>query len=160
MKEVSSSTWSFQIIIFFILIFACFLILTINYNKAYGVKNKLLTIVEKYEGINCSTAQIIDSYLSNKAYATVGKCPDDGNTWYGASSGGAISLADENTKYLYCFSETTVKKSSSTLVYYNVVAFYKFYLPVIGDIATYEISGKTKNFVGSTDRVTYNGGSC
>ena len=38
MKTVSESTWSFQLIIFFILIFACFLTLILSYSKAYTIK--------------------------------------------------------------------------------------------------------------------------
>ena len=51
MKAVSESTWTFQMIIFFMLIFACFLTLVLSYNKAYTIKNRMLSIVEKYEGI-------------------------------------------------------------------------------------------------------------
>ena len=49
MREVTGSTWSFQIIIIFILIFACFLSMVLTYSKAYTIKNRMLTIVEKYE---------------------------------------------------------------------------------------------------------------
>ena len=51
MREVSGSTWVFQLMIIFILIFACFLCLVINYSKAYRVKNEVLSIIEKYEGM-------------------------------------------------------------------------------------------------------------
>ena len=47
MKAVSESTWTFQMIIFFMLIFACFLTLVLSYNKAYTIKNRMLSIVEK-----------------------------------------------------------------------------------------------------------------
>ena len=51
MREVSGSTWVLQIMLIFILIFACFLTLVINYSKAYRVKNEMLSIIEKYEGV-------------------------------------------------------------------------------------------------------------
>ena len=51
MREVSGSTWVFQIMILFILIFACFLTLVLNYNKAYRVKNNMVSIIEVHEGI-------------------------------------------------------------------------------------------------------------
>ena len=60
MKAVSESTWTFQMIIFFMLIFACFLTLVLSYNKAYIIKNRMLSIVEKYEGITSESLKIIN----------------------------------------------------------------------------------------------------
>ena len=67
MKTVSESTWSFQLIIFFILIFACFLTLILSYSKAYTIKNRMLTIIEKYEGVTDESAKIINSFAKQKS---------------------------------------------------------------------------------------------
>ena len=76
MREVTGSTWVFQLIIIFILIFACFLCLVINYSKAYRVKNEVLSIIQKYEGIYSNSAGIINNYLRGESYVTTGSCPD------------------------------------------------------------------------------------
>ena len=68
MKAVSESTWTFQMIIFFMLIFACFLTLVLSYNKAYTIKNRMLSIVEKYEGITSESLKIINGYVLEKGY--------------------------------------------------------------------------------------------
>lgn len=148
MKEVSSTTWSFQLIIFFILIFACFLTLVLNYSKAYTIKNRMLTIIEKYEGVTTSSAKVINSYVTNNGYLTVGTCEEE---WYGAVDlNGTYEQANGNNKYYYCFKESVARNRQ---VYYDIIVFYKFNLPVVGDITTYRINGQTDTFKGSNDRI-------
>lgn len=157
MKTVSESTWSFQIIIFFILIFACFLILVLSYNKAFIVKNRTLTVLEKYEGATKESIEIINGIMYNASYKTTGKCPvDDG--WVGALDlEGDIEEVKESGRYYYCLRqnkrnsiESDYGNSKKTL-YYDVRVFYNFNLPVIGNIAIYSINGQTKDFVGSNE---------
>ena len=147
MKAVSESTWTFQIIIFFILIFACFLVLVLSYNKAYTIKNRTLSIIEKYEGITPTSAELLNDYISNKGYTNKGKCPDG---WMGAINlQGDFELAKTNNTYYYCFKE----ESKNNKVYYDIKVFYKFNLPIIGDIMNYQIDGTTKTFLGADDRI-------
>lgn len=148
MKEVSSTTWTFQLMIFFILIFACFLTLILSYSKAYTIKNRLLTIIEKYEGFTPSSIGVANGFVSQNGYTTKGSCQ---NGWYGAIDlEGNYEVAKDNTKYYYCFMEN---KAKDKMVYYDIEVFYKFNLPVLGDIATYRIKGQTKTFIGSNDRI-------
>ena len=117
MKAVSESTWTFQIIIFFILIFACFLVLVLSYNKAYTIKNRTLSIIEKYEGITPTSAELLNDYISNKGYTNKGKCPDG---WMGAINlQGDFELAKTNNTYYYCFKE----ESKNNKVYYDIKVF-------------------------------------
>ena len=66
MRQAIGSTWILQLVIVFILIFVAFLALSINYTKAYKIKNELLSIIEKYEGVNSGengSISIINNYL-------------------------------------------------------------------------------------------------
>ena len=147
MKTVSESTWTFQMIIFFILIFACFLTLVLSYNKAYTIKNRMLNIIEKYEGVTPTSAELINDYIYNKGYTNTGKCPEN---WMGAINiDGEFELSKSDNRYLYCFK----KSYKNNLVYYDVKVFFRFNLPVIGSIANYEIDGTTKTFVGAEDQI-------
>lgn len=147
MKIVSESTWTFQMIIFFILIFACFLTLVLSYNKAYTIKNRMLSIVEKYEGVSTTSAEIINDYIYNKGYTNKGKCPDG---WVGAINlDGDYEISKEGSKYLYCYQKNT----KNGLIYYDIKVFYKFNLPVIGSIANYEIDGTTESFIGTDEEI-------
>lgn len=148
MKAVSESTWSFQMIIFFMLIFACFLTLILSYNKAYAVKNRTLSIIEKYEGVTKESIEIINGFMYEKGYNTTGKCEED---WYGAINlDGDAEKSNGSKKYYYCFKELK-ENNNKGLIYYQVQVFYRFNLPVIGNIALYKISGETKSFIGADE---------
>lgn len=150
MKEVTSSTWSFQMILLFILIFACFLSLVLTYSKAYAIKNKMLTIIEQHEGIDVDAANLINSYATGENYKTTSKCPTE-EGWMGAiNMKGDYETVKENSRYYYCFQET---EASNGRIYYNVRLFYNFNLPFLGDIATFKINGETKTFIGNPDRI-------
>lgn len=153
MKAVNESTWTMQIMIFFILIFATFLILVLSYNKAYQIKNRMLSIIEKYEGVTLKSAEYINDYAYNKSYTNTGKCPVG---WIGVTNisedlaSSDFELADGKKKYYYCFQESM---DVNGMIYYDVMVFFRFNLPVIGSIANYKIEGTTKSFVGSNDRI-------
>ena len=146
MREVSGSTWVLQIMLIFILIFACFLTLVINYSKAYRVKNEMLSIIEKYEGVTPESVNIINNYLSAQGYKTVSKCPED---WHAVKNYDSVPENVENGEnYLYCFKEESVNGK----IYYNVTVFYKFSLPFLGDFMTFKVNGRTETFLGSMSR--------
>lgn len=147
MKAVSESTWTFQMIIFFILIFACFLTLVLNYNKAYTIKNRMLSIIEKYEGVTSTSADLINDYIYNKGYTNTGKCPEN---WMGAITlDGEYEISKSDSEYYYCFN----RNYKNNLQYYDIKVFFKFNLPVIGNIANHEIDGTTKTFIGAEDQI-------
>lgn len=149
MREVSGSTWVFQLMIIFILIFACFLCLVINYSKAYRVKNEVLTIIEKYEGVNSTSQDIISNYLRGEAYVTTGSCPVD-QGYYGVSLiTNNYEEARAGRSYHYCFKDEYI---SGGLMYYDIIVFYRFNLPIVGDIVTFQVEGRTESFPGSLTR--------
>lgn len=153
MKEVSSTTWSFQMIIIFILIFACFLTLVLSYSKAYSIKNKMISVIEKYEGITKESGDVLNNFVSNQSYVTTAKCPKD-DDWWGAENIYTDSinyeLAQNDKNYYYCFKE----KSVNDEINYEVIVFYKFNLPFLGEFMTYKIKGVTMDFAGNPERVT------
>lgn len=155
MREVTGSTWVFQIMILFILIFACFLALVLNYSKAYRVKNEMLSIIEKYEGITTQSSKIINNYMNGQSYTTKGQCPQDEDiTWYGAIDlEGNYEEAIANSKYYYCFSQVSQPSDSKDYLYYDIIVFYRFNLPFLGDIATFNVHGRTNSFVGSNNLI-------
>lgn len=158
MREVSGTTWTFQIIILFILIFACFLTLVLSYSKAYIAKNEMLSIIEKYEGVTADNGStigsltIINSYLKEKGINTRGSCPtsEGRDDWYGVKEyDGTYERSTGGGGYLYCFS----LNGTAGKQYYNVRLFYKFNLPVIGEIAKFTVKGRTDTFIGNNDRI-------
>ncbi len=158
MREAIGSTWTFQLIIIFILIFACFLTLVISYSKAYTLKNEVLTMIEKYEGITRNTdegigsQEIINNYLTNNSYRTTGSCETE---YYGATNlTGEYEKAQSGRKYYYCFKESKLKSGNGNAIVYDITLFYKFNLPVVGEITTFRVDGRTNSFIGSNYRLT------
>lgn len=108
MKNSISNIWLLGIIIVFILIFAAYIIITINYTQSFKYKNEVLNIIEKHHGItsnsptelksvihtnetvyNAGSLEVISLYLLGNAYTAEGYCPEEidesGNKikWYG-----------------------------------------------------------------------------
>ena len=48
MRTSIGNTWILQLVIIFMLIFVSFLALSLNYTKAYKLKNELVTMIEKW----------------------------------------------------------------------------------------------------------------
>ncbi len=151
MKEVSSSTWIFSLVITFIFLFTCFLTLSISYSKAYKMKNELLTILEKYEGLTADSHVIINNYLEYNGYKTMGKCPID---YYGEdtlkSSPHNINQAETNKNYYYCIQKINEGNNKSN---FKIKIFYKFNLPVIGEITTFSVSGTTNSIINHSENL-------
>lgn len=149
MRETIGTTWIFQLVIIFILIFASYLAIMTNYSKAFKSKNEVLNIIEKYEGLtsgNLKAIGIINNYLSASGYKSMGACEAG---YYGAvslnnSSASAFEYVGNGSskKYYYCVQKVTytgVKVKS----YYNVVLFFNLDLPVLGNLFTFRANGTT-----------------
>lgn len=159
MRETIGGTWITQLVIVFMLVFVAFLALTLNYTKAFKMKNEVITIIEKREGItngNDGSINLINNYLSKNNYYLKRACPAGS---YGVTSLNSEALtyiteSDHTKNYYYCIAK---RKGPSTnyngKVYYQVHLSLKFNLPVIGDIFTFEISGNTNDITIPADNL-------
>ena len=151
MRESVGTATLFEMIIGFTLLFAGFLAVAINYNKGFKLKNETLNIIERYEGINDQSIQIINKYLDNGGYGTKGYC-DVGE--YGVKDltkkdYELVNNTNQNTKYFYCLNYFCKDKlckvsSKNNQIFYNVKLFFNFNLPFFGDLLTFKITGDTK----------------
>jgi hypothetical protein len=146
MRETIGSTWIFQIVIVFILLFASYLALTINYSKSFKVKNEVVSIIERSEGLTENGIKLTASYLVGSSYKEVGHCPVG---WIGAKSlDGTINsleyVSNSSSYYYYCINKITgyhtVYPDRS---YYKIKMFFRFDLPVLGRISTFDVDGQT-----------------
>ena len=152
MRETVGTTIMFKIVLGFTLLFAAFLAVAVTYNKVFRLKNETLSILEKYEGINDNSFRIINNYLSNSGYDIKGKC-DEGEYGISDLNTNNYELADSNKDYYYCLSYYCQGNSckindesqpNGNLIYYSVKIFFKFNIPLIGELATFNITGDTK----------------
>ena len=151
MRQSIGSTWLLQLMIVFILLFVGFIILTINYSKTIKIKNEVISMIERYEGLNENSITLVNNFLTTSGYAVTGECVSNSTSGiYGALSLNDNSLepARPNTKYYYCIKKYKGKNTSN---YYQISLFYKFNLLVIGDASRFTIKGSTTHFQASDD---------
>ena len=162
MRETIGSTWIYQLVIVFVLIFVAFLIL--SFSKNYKTKNEMINIIEKYDGVNTKSIKIINNYLSN-GNRVKGKCPANGN-WIGVksldSNNMEIEKVESGTKYYYCINKKWSKtkyvndannttKVVKSKMFYQIKIFFKFNLPIIGNIYTFTVDGTTNDIFVNND---------
>lgn len=162
MKEAISGTWLFQIVIIFVLIFFAYLTLNINFARSFRVKNEVISIIEREEGLtegltsDYGSINLITHYLKQAGYSASGTCPTDveDGYWKGLKevdvTDGVLRFNDlfetaiPGEKYYMC-----VKKVSGyhpvdrQVAYYKVQLFFQFDLPFLGRLATFDITGQT-----------------
>ena len=173
MKESISNVWLLGIIMFFILIFAAYIAVTVDYSKTFKLKNEVLSIIEKNKGFTdavgvdsgvskiksgenirtgVGAAQTINVYLAAHAYTAKGYCPDDGTQWYGMTDlvweDSVLSYfesASSSKKYYYCVSKYYTGKSSDYYksIYYKIRLFYKVEFPVLQEFFSVKVEGIT-----------------
>lgn len=159
MREAIGGTWLTQLIIVFMLIFVAFLALSLNYTKAFKVKNELLSIIEKQEGVTTGeygTIGIINNYLQSNGYGVMRSCEVDsyGVTDLNSDTIELVTSEGKNKKYYYCIRKINSKSSRQDgKVYYKVNIFFYFNLPVLGDIFTFDINGSTGDVVYPQDKL-------
>lgn len=143
MREAIGGTWLLGFVVLFIVLFSAYLAISINYTKAFRVKNQIINIIEENEGFTSSigdvTGKPLDQlensnktedkvyyYLNQIGYATTNisedKCPGD------MRQGG------------YCVHKICTSQGA----YYKVTSFIKIELPFIWQSFVIPISGETK----------------
>lgn len=161
MRQTISGTWVFMLVILFTLIFAAYIALTINYSKSFKTKNEVLSLIEKNEGFTDNGVKLINGYLSQSGYKTLGNCHlQDDTVVYGAKSidpdtsveNAFERVTDPGKKYYYCFSKYTNYHSYfKSRAYYKINFFFHFDLPVLGDLHTFDVEGQTSEIDATYD---------
>ena len=149
MREAIGGTWLFGLVLTFIVFFASFLALSINYAKAFNVKNSIVELISKYEGNNCKSRKSIGSYLNSTGYLVPGVCLSD---YDGYDMEG--KLVDKGKKAYYCIKGEKIENNAVLdKKYYQVMIFFSIDLPVVGDLTTFRIKGETESIYFSKDIV-------
>lgn len=146
MRESIGGTWLLGFVVLFIVLFSGYLAVSINYTKAFKVKNQIINLIEQYEGFrvtelnlaSASDAELsasnntedkIYQYIKGIGYANTtissSKCKDRGNYYTGG----------------YCIKRIG---TTSNGAYYKVTTFINIELPLIWTSFTIPITGETK----------------
>ncbi|HHW69459.1 MAG TPA: hypothetical protein GX747_03895 [Tenericutes bacterium] len=142
MRESIGSSFLVNVIIVFVAVMMLLLVGSLSYSRTFKIKNKIIDIIEKYEGYNASAANEIEELLSNMGY----KVNAYGKQKCDTSSGGE-ALNDYSSNYRYC----VIEYSSSRGVYYGVTAYIYFEIPLLNNVLEFPIYGETKTFYDMTN---------
>lgn len=124
MREAIGGALLIKLVMFFIVIYVCFLAIAINYSITFRVKNQIINLIEAYEGYDLAKSQI-ESYIANVGYYR--------------TSVGNVSI-DASCDNGYCIEELTSERGK----YYRVTTYVSFDFPIIGQITNFPVSGETK----------------
>lgn len=178
MREAIGSSLLLNIALVVIGVISAILIGSVAYSKAYKVKNRIISIIDEYNG-DCfsdkdpSCYNRINEELTNMGYSSnISKDCDAIDEKAGANmtndelkNRGLISIRRVYPKlnesghkfcvyeYTQCSNINTVYGNSYCInsnqtYYYKVFTFMHFDIPLIGNFLEFDVSGETKSFFG------------
>lgn len=154
MREAIGSAFIVNLILIFIGVISALVIGSISYSKAYKVKDRIIYIIEKYDGFTTCNAAKNEKCAEteiNKQLKSIGykvdsgynsKCESIYKKRYGSSYDAKKLLHGSNlgkSQYNYCVYEI----QSGIGTYYSVTSFMHFDIPLIGGFLEFPINGET-----------------
>lgn len=185
MRESIGAAWIFSLVLVFILMFTGFVAVSVNYARAFQLKNVVVNLIEENEGVptmSNSLENAILSYVEQNGYTAHDTSPEilseedsDGRsmTWERvkcirngnpAASDCTVAIYKAETgdyEYLNDKKYKNVFNGTETHVrrdYYKVITFFDFDLPVFRHILTFKVNGETQVIYDFAECVE--GGSC
>lgn len=138
MKSATGNTLLINIIITFLVIVLAILVASITYTKAFRVKNRIIDIIESYEGDFHNKGDNIIGEI-NSSLNSVGYKISTNNRC--ANREGA-TLITTGSNYHYCIYEYITSRGS----YYGVTAYMYLDIPAVGSYLKLPVRGQTKVF--------------
>lgn len=139
MKAATGNAMLMNIMIVFIVIVMALLVTSISYTKAFRVKNRIIDIIEYYDGDFSNNKDKITNEI-NTSLSSVGYRLSSSKSCKKIDNKEALKI---NTNYQVCiyeYSDTNYNK------YYKVISYMYFDVPLIGGILNIPVSGETKVF--------------
>lgn len=140
MRESIANSYLFMFIMIFIGIIIALFVGSLAYSKAFKVKTRIISIIEKHKGFTAEAEAEIDDVLDDIGYRIVDSpCPN--------KNGGRPLVV--SSRYRYCVYEfdkhvDPANPNQGRGPYYGVSAFMHFDIPLIGDFLEFEVYGETK----------------
>lgn len=156
MKDSLGGSMLLYLVVIFTSIIILFFVGILSYSKAYKVKNKIIEIIERYDGEimdSINNAQIsptvldeINLELSNVGYKVVSssngnrndKCSKD------SSRGTCTNLNTSSFNYCLCAHSDPNSVAEKGAKIFEVITYVQFEFPVIGDLLTFPVRGETR----------------
>lgn len=142
MRESIANSYIFMLVMLFIGIIILLFTGSLAYSKAFKVKTRIISIIEKHKGYTDAAKAEIDDVLQDVGYKIVERnCPN--------KTGGVPLEVNSVRGYNYCVYEFTphidpANPNKGKGPYYGVSTFMHFDIPLIGDFLQFEVYGETK----------------
>ena len=162
MREAIGGAWLLGIAVVIIAVFTSYLAFSVNYAKAFKVKDGIVEKIEKFEGFygspsdaTASPVKEIDVFLKKIAYNNQSKCSaviditnKAGSKWAGVN-GSTVDppgSASSSKQYNYCVERVTKIGTGGdyTTAYYKVTVFYGLKLGFFDTSSIFNLTGETK----------------
>lgn len=139
MKEAVGTTMVLNFVLIFIGIFIALYIGSIAYSKGFKVRNRIIDIIEKYDGYTSAAQTEIDENLRMVGYQIDlnQNCEAVDNP---EDSQNPIQPLNTNSSYNYCVYEFHTSKG----YYYGVRVFIHFDFPIIGSFIEIPLYGESR----------------
>ena len=163
MRESIGAAWIMVITMTFITLFSGFLAFSINYSKAFRVKDGIVERIRKHNGLREETLTDIGGFLNQIGYKSKGDCvaylekeyPNNSNVKVlGVNDSTPDFSTAKNKLYNYCIIKVTSPKSGTNKTkstYYKIVVFYALKIGIINIGSTFRVTGETPQISYVTD---------
>lgn len=144
MRDAFGGAFSIKLMLIFLILYVSFICVALNYARAFRVKNRIINIVEQYEGYDGANQTVIDGlingYLIDAGYKIFYEQTIDPRNGKSVSSC-LSSDAGFATGQGYC-----VKRASKPGApeYYLVETYMSFTLPILNVNLPIAIKGETR----------------
>ena len=132
MRDAIGQVFALKVILAFVLLINGYMAYSVNYARAFRVKNQIVDIIEQYEGTDNDEAMAkIADYVDDMAYKVPQTLVNNFRSRY--SSGGTVSCQDG---WCYIAHNVSVDGADGERkgTYYSVVTFVNIDIPVINNI--------------------------
>lgn len=130
MRDAIGQVFVLQVILAFVLLINGYMAYSVNYARAFRVKNYIVNIIEQYEGPNNQEGiDKINAYIGQTTYEVPPRLINDFQNDYGG-------VASCQNGWCYIPHEVTIAGGDGDITgyYYSVVTFVNIDIPVINNI--------------------------
>ncbi len=156
MRHSIGAAWIFSLCITFTMLFVGYMAISLNYAKAFKIKNHLVSMIEENEGYNPSLDNRIEKYFISEGYVASGTCkPNIKVEGYDEEYSnpvciGPVAGTSECQACIYKRRGATIRYDNGEVIKiktnYRVVTFFKFDLPIIKNLTNFQVSGESRYF--------------
>ena len=148
MRDAIGQVFALQVILAFVLLINGYMAYSVNYTRAFRVKNQIVNIIEQYEGPTDEAMAKIGSYVDGMTYRVPQTLINNFRNRYASNSDDGEVSCQDGWCYIAHDVKTTGGDGELNGTYYSVVTFVNIDIPVINNLIGLgdflSVSGETR----------------